>query len=336
MLELTHIIATAREAPVGLTPKTLVWRKNKARLYRYTRTTPATRRTPVFLCLPLINRAYILDLRPGASFVEYLLGEGHDVFLLDWGTWGPEDRGIDITGLVTRYIPRALREAARDAGAPVTLLGYCIGGALAVCYLALHPQDPVKNLVLFTAPIDFADAGKFGKWTTRGVFPIEQMRDTFDTVPGELVGLGANLLNPVSSYLGTYLQLSERMREPGFDPRAWQSMYRWVNEGTPFPSAAYYQWITEFYQDNKLVQGRLVMDGRPVRLSAIQVPALNVAATSDTIAPRPTTSAVLQKIGSADREELLVKGGHVGIVVGRTAKQDLWPKVGDWLRRHDA
>lgn len=336
MLELTHIIATARDAPVGLTPKTLVWRKNKARLYRYTRTTRATRRTPVFLCPPLINRAYILDLRPGASFVEYLLGEGHDVFLLDWGAWGPEDRGIDLTALVTRYIPRALREAARDAGEPVTLLGYCIGGALAVCYLALHPDDPVKNLVLFTAPIDFADAGKFGRWTAKGVFPIESMRDTFDTVPGELVGLGANLLNPVSSYLGTYLQLSERMREPGFDARAWQSMYRWVNEGTPFPSAAYYQWITEFYQGNKLVQDRLVMDGQAVRLRAIRLPALNVAATADTIAPRPTTSAVLDKIGSPDREELLVKGGHVGIVVGRSAKQDLWPKVGDWLRRHDA
>jgi polyhydroxyalkanoate synthase len=336
MLDLVHVITTAREAPVGLTPKTVVWRKNKAQLFRYTRTTPATRRTPVFLCLPLINRAYILDLRPGASFVEFLLEQGHDVFLLDWGTWGPEDRAIDITALVTRYLPRALREAARIAGVPVTLLGYCIGGALAACYLALHPEDPVKNFILFTAPIDFADAGKFGKWTARGVFPVEKMRETFDTIPGELVGLGANLLNPASSYLGTYLQLSEKMREPGFDPRGWQAMYRWINEGTPFPGAAYYQWITEFYQDNKLVRDRLEMDGRPVRLATIRVPVLNVAATSDAIAPRPTTAAILGKVSSADREEFLVKGGHVGIVVGRTAKQDLWPKVGDWLRRHDA
>jgi polyhydroxyalkanoate synthase len=334
-LDLTSIIATARETPVGLTPKDVVWRKNKARLYRYTRATPATRGTPVFLCLPLINRAYILDLRLGASFVGYLLGQGHDVFLLDWGIWGPEDRELDLTDLVTRYIPRALREASRLADAPVTLLGYCIGGALAVCYLALHPDDPVKNLVLFTAPVDFADAGKFGKWTARDVFPIEKIRDTFDIVPGELVGLGANLLNPVSSYLGTYVQLAERMREPDFDPGAWQSIYRWVNDGTPFPRAAYYQWITEFYQDNKLVRDRLEMDGRPVRLSAIHAPVLNVAATSDTIAPRPTTRAVLGKVSSADRQELLVKGGHVGIVVGRTAKHDLWPKVGRWLARHD-
>ncbi len=336
MLDLAHVIATARDAPVGLTPKTVVWRKNKAQLYRYTRTTPATRRTPIFLCLPLINRAYILDLRPGASFVEYLLSQGHDVFMLDWGVWGPEDRNIDITALVTRYLPRAVREAQRDAGAPLTLLGYCIGGVLATCYLALHPDAPVKNFALLTTPIDFSDAGKFGTWTAKGAFPIEKLRDTFDTIPGELVGLGANLLNPASSYLGTYLQLHERMREPGFDPRGWQAMYRWINEGTPFPSAAYYQWITEFYQDNKLVRDRLEMDGRPVRLSSIRVPVLNVAALADGIAPRPTTSAILGKVGSRDREELLIQAGHVGIVVGRTAKQDLWPKVGDWLRRHDA
>ena len=335
MLELTRIVEASREAPVGLTPNEIVWRKNKARLRHYTRSTAATRRTPVFLCLPLINRAYILDLRPGASFVEYLLAEGHDVFLLDWGVWGPEDRAVDITTLVTAYIPRALREASRLAGEPVTLLGYCIGGALAACYLALYPSDPVKNFVLFTAPIDFADAGKFGKWTAKGVFPIDKICETFDTVPGELVGLGANLLNPASSYLGTYLQLFERMQEPGFDPSGWQAIYRWVNEGTPFPRAAYYQWITEFYQDNRLSRDHLEMDGRPVRLSAITIPVLNVAATADTIAPRPTTAVILSKVSSVDRSELMVNGGHVGIVVGRAAKQDLWPKVGSWLAAHD-
>ena len=125
------------------------------------------------------------------------------------------------------------------------------------------------------------------------------------------------------------------MSQPGFDPVAWQSMYRWINEGTPFPGAAYQQWIVEFYQENKLVRGTLRMDGRPVRLDAIRMPVLNVAAAADTIAPRPTTSAVLSRVSSTDREELIVQGGHVGIVVGRAAKGELWPKVTDWLRRHD-
>ena len=89
-LEMARAVLGSVDAPVGLTPKELVWRKNKARLYRYVRSEPATHRTPIFLVLPLINRAYILDLRPGASFVEFLLSEGFDVFLIDWGTPGDE------------------------------------------------------------------------------------------------------------------------------------------------------------------------------------------------------------------------------------------------------
>lgn len=334
-VELMRVVAAAKDAPVGLSPKEAIWRKNKARVFHYRRTTAATRRTPVFLCLPLINRAYILDLRPGNSFVEFLVAAGHDVFLLDWGTWAAEDRNITITDLVERYLPRAIRHASAAVGGPVTLLGYCIGGVLATCFMALHPEAPVRNLVLFTTPIDFADAGQFGSWTAKGAFPIDEIRATLDVVPAELIDIGAKMLNPLGSTVGTYLQLYDRLGDPHFDPRGWQAMYRWVNEGTPFPAAAYHQWITEFYQDNKLVKDTLAMTGRPVRLSRIGVPFLNVAATADTIAPRSTTRGTTARIGSPDKEEILIEGGHVGIVVGRSAKSDLWPRVAEWLARHD-
>jgi polyhydroxyalkanoate synthase len=103
VIDMMHAVLSARDAPVGTTPHELVWRKNKACLYRYTRQTPPTHSTPIFLILPLINRAYILDLRPGSSFVEHLLHEGFDVFLLDWGIPGDEDRALDLTTLPTRY-----------------------------------------------------------------------------------------------------------------------------------------------------------------------------------------------------------------------------------------
>src|SRR6185312_1424794 len=64
-LDMLRAVLGSADAPVGLTPKELVWRKNKARLYRYIRSEPATHETPIFLVLPLINRSYILDLRPG-------------------------------------------------------------------------------------------------------------------------------------------------------------------------------------------------------------------------------------------------------------------------------
>src|ERR687884_1506142 len=143
-LERARAVLGARDGPVGVTPKDLIWRKNKARLYRYRRQTPATHRTPVLLVLPLINRAYILDLRPGNSFVEYLLSQGFDVFMLDWGIPGDEDKDLSIGDLLTQYLPRAVSKASRAAGGtPLTLLGYCIGGTLTACYTALYPARPV-------------------------------------------------------------------------------------------------------------------------------------------------------------------------------------------------
>jgi polyhydroxyalkanoate synthase len=337
-LAMTHAVLGAAEAPVGNTPKQTIWRKNKAALYRYTRSMPPSHRTPVFLVLPLINRAYILDLRPGASLVEFLLERGFEVFLLDWGIPGDEDRGLTLDALLTRYLPRALR-AARAAAAvdEMTLLGYCIGGTLAACYTALYPDAPVriKNLVLFTTPIDFSKSGRFGTWTARQAFPVEKLTNVLPVVPGSLPDLGSKMLNPLPSTVGTYVRLWDRLGEPDFDVRGWQAMYRWVNDGVPFPSAAYRQWITDFYQDNKLIRGRLEIGGRPVRLEAIRCPLLNVAATADEIAPRATTNAIVHLVDSADTEELLLTGGHVGIVVGRMARTELWPRVADWLDRHD-
>lgn len=334
-LEMAQAILGSVDAPVGLSPKELVWRKNKARLYRYTRFEPATQRTPIFLVLPLINRAYILDLRPGASFVEFLLSQGHDVFLIDWGTPGDEDRALDITTLVTRYLPRAAKVIQGITGSEqMTVLGYCIGGTLAACFAALHPEV-TRNLILLTAPLDFADAGQFGRMTARGIFPVERLTETFPTVPGQFPDIGSKLLNPTASYVGTYRNLWEKLGEPTFDLGGWQAMYRWVNDSVPFAAAAFRQWIVEFYQENRLARDMLEMDGRPVRLSNIRCPVLNIAASRDQIAPRATTSIVTERVSSKDASEILIEGGHVGIVVGRAASQNLWPRVGTWLSEHD-
>ena len=128
----------------------------------------------------------------------------------------------------------------------------------------------------------------------------------------------------------------EKLRDERFDVYGWQAMFRWVNDGVSFPSGCYRQWIGEFYQSNKLVRGQLVMNGRKVLLSNIRCPLLNVVASNDVIAPRPTTSAILGLVSSTDKAELVVKGGHVGIVVGKAAATDLWPKVGAWLAARDA
>jgi len=334
-LDVMSAVLGARDAAVGPTAKEVVWRKNKARLYHFQRTSPATRKTPVLCIMPLINRAYILDLRPGASFVAYLLSQGHDVYLLDWGDWNDEDRSLNLDTLLTQYMARAVRIVAARSGGPLTMLGYCIGGALSTCFVAMHTEGLIKNLVLLTTPIDFAESGPFGVWTRPEVFPLQLLTSVFPAVPGGYPDVGSKLLQPLPAGLGQFVRLEEKLRGSHFDLHGWQAMFRWVNEGVAFPAGCYRQWIGEFYQHNKLVKGELQMDGRKVLLSSIRCPILNVVASHDLIAPRPTTSAILQMVSSQDKDEVIVKGGHVGIVVGKAAATDLWPKVGAWLAARD-
>src|SRR6266699_64228 len=103
-------VSTSR-ATVAQTPKQVIWTLNKARLYRYIPVVPAEQRhkVPLFLVFALMNRPYILDLRPGNSFIEYMVKQGYDVYLLDWGTPGPEDKGLKFDDYVLDYLPRAMR-----------------------------------------------------------------------------------------------------------------------------------------------------------------------------------------------------------------------------------
>ena len=110
---------------------------------------------PVLLVFALINRPHIFDLRPGHSFVEYLLGEGFDVLLLDWGEPDEEDADQGLEFYVCDALPAAIRETRRATGAEeVSLLGWCIGGTLVAMHAALEPDTPVRNLVCLTTPID--------------------------------------------------------------------------------------------------------------------------------------------------------------------------------------
>src|SRR6202795_2373972 len=148
------------KAAIAQTPKELVWTLNKAKLYRYVPVVPKEKRhaVPLLLVFALMNRPYILDLRPGHSFVEYMVNEGYDLYLLDWGAPGPEDKNLKFDDYTLDYMPRAIRKLKAISGVEeFSLLGWCIGAILTTIYAALRGDDGLRNLILLTAPLDFSD-----------------------------------------------------------------------------------------------------------------------------------------------------------------------------------
>jgi polyhydroxyalkanoate synthase len=332
----TLMRVSTSKAPIGQTPKQVVWTLNKARLYRYTPVVPAERRHPVPLLLvfALMNRAAILDLRPGHSFVEYMVKQGYDVYLLDWGVPGLEDRNLKFEDYVLEYMPRAIRKMKVVSGSrEFSLLGWCIGAILTTMYAALRPGDGLRNLLLLTAPLDYSnrDAISFSRWVDKRYLDVDKILATFGNMPAEMIEYGAKALKPVENYIGNYLRLWDNLDNPKV-VESWHAMNTWVSDNIPMAGGVFRQLIVDLYRGNKLMDGTMALRGEPVHLSRIRANLLNVIAEADHITPPCQSESIMSKVGSGDKELYRIPGGHIGMMAGSGAARHTWPHLESWLR----
>ncbi len=330
ILETSNILLTTDDALIGATPKDVVWTHRKTTLYRY-RSTNRRHPVPVLLVFALINRPMIFDLRPGNSFVEFLLEEGYDVFLVDWGVPGDEDSDMGIDNYVCDELTWAVRETRRASGSPeLSIVGWCIGAALTAMYAALNPSGPARNLVLLTMPVD-TDNSVYTTWVGGEYFDVDQVARAWDTVPGEYINFANKLMKPVTNHVTTRRRLFQQVEEGTANRVAYQAMSKWVEDNPPFTGRAFQQWITWMYKENRLIRGRIELRGKRVLLGNIAQSCLVVTAGSDHIAPRHTTTPFLDAVGSDDVEHLARPGGHIGLMAGSKAKREIWPEISAWL-----
>ncbi len=329
-IEFANILLTQGDATIGATPREVVWTHRKTTLYRY-RSSERRHPVPLLLVFALINRPDIFDLRPGNSFVEHLLEEGFDVFLVDWGEPGEEDADMGLEQFVLDELHWGIRETLRAAGAEeVSLLGWCIGGTLAAAYAALHPDGPVRNLALLTTPID-TSGSLYASWVGREAFDVDQVVEAYPVVPGGMVDLANKLMKPVTNYWTTYRRLWQGVLDGQPRRDDYQPMAKWVADNPPFPGRAYREWITWMYKENRLVRGRLRLRGRRVDLREIEQNLLVVTAGADHIAPPPGTAPIFGLVRSEDVTHIDRPGGHIGLMAGSKAREEIWPDIADWL-----
>jgi polyhydroxyalkanoate synthase len=315
-------------ASVAPTPRDVLWRDGTAALYRFRRPTapPAAHTLPVLVVPSMINKWYVVDLRAGASLVEALVAGGLDVFCLDWGTAQDEDRYLAWDDVLAR-LARAVRFVERIAGAPrVGLLGYCMGATLAGIHAALEPRH-VAALVNLAGPFDFAHGGLLRTMVDPKWFDARAVADAGNVAPLQMQS-GFVAMRPTMQ-MAKWLGWLDRAHDPRAR-EAFDALEEWAGDNIPFPGAAYATYIEELYQKNALVRGEHYVAGRRVDLGSIQCPVLTVAAERDTICPLPAARALNEACGSADKELVVVPGGHVGAVVGSRAPKVLYPAMRDW------
>lgn len=310
----------------------VVWRSGPVSLRRYAGRGADAAATPLLLVTPIINRFRVVDLQAGTSLVEALVERGITTLVLDWGDPRAIDRGVDFEDYVLRWIPRAMSAAGPGQ---VDLLGYCLGGTLAVLAAATFPAR-VRRLVTLHTPVDFAcerpHMDLLRRWVDPAWFPVERLTAAFGNMPGRLIAQGFTWQRPVEA-LHKPWRAWERFDQPEF-ARFFGALESWNQDPVDVPGAAYRRLIVELYRENRLARGAFELGGERVDLSRIACPLLVVTAADDTTCPPAAATALLERVSTPEplRRHHQVRGGHVASVAGPRARASLHQPIAEWLR----
>lgn len=315
---------------LGSTPKDVLTSRGTMQLYHYRPLADEIYRVPILIVMATTNRGYILDMVPGQSFIEFLLKRGYDVYMLDWTAPKPEEKNLRMEDYVLDFIPDSVRRVQEDSGVEdVTVIGYCFGGVLSLLYGSIHHDGPMKNLICFTTPIDFREMKLFNNFSDRRYFDVDRLVDSVGNVPPELILQSFEMLRPASR-AASQVQLWENIWNDEF-VKSYRMFDRWATDTLPL-AGEYFRTITkDLMWDNKLFNGAMTVGGKAAQLDKIKVPMLHAVAEHDHIVPYDAAKHLVQKIGSTDKEEVILKGGHVSLVAGPNAIRRLWPKLDSWL-----
>ena len=306
-----------------------VWQAGTTRVLDYGQVPEASDPDgPRLLCIPsLINRAYILDLKSDTSFLRYLAAGGYRPLLVDWGWPGAAEYAADLTGYVAGKLEAALDFACDLAGEPVPVLGYCMGGTLAVALAQRRPREAAA-LVLLAAPWDFhAEQPARAALVSETGRMLEPLLQAHGALPVDMIQMLFNGLDPQTS-VRKFLGFG-RMQPESARAEAFVALEDWLNDGVPLPAAVARACLREWYGGNAPARGEWRIAGRPVDPAEVRCPSLVVAPAGDRIVP-PGAATPLGSVMPTSTT-WTPSAGHIGMVTSRRARSEIWAPLLTWL-----
>jgi polyhydroxyalkanoate synthase subunit PhaC len=307
-------------------PRTpVVWQEGNVRLLDY----GAARKAPAVLVVPsLINRYYVLDLLPEQSFLRHLAASGLRPFVVDWGEPGAAEHDFTLSDYIAGPLDRVLTKARDLTRGPVTIIGYCMGGLLALALALRRPADTAA-LALLATPWDFHAErperarllGELGAFLPRFLAAGEPF-------PLSIIQFLFLMLDP-------FLAERKFIRFAALDPkgpaaRSFVALEDWINDGVPLAHNVAVECLQSWYGDNAPARGSWEIAGQQMRAEDLAAPTLVVLPRRDRIVP-PRSAAPLA-IAIPQAEVLRPAFGHIGMMASAEAPATVWRPITDWLR----
>ena len=301
----------------------IVWRRGSTSLLDY-----GGRGNPVLVVPSLVNRAYILDLTPDISLMRWLSRQGLRPFLVDWGCPAPEERTLTLAAYIQDRLGGALDAVRARTKRPAILVGYCMGGLLALALAQARPAD-VARLALLATPWDF-HVGREAQ-----VHAMQGIAAGLEPVMAATGLLDVEILQALFASLDPFLNLRKfrafAARDQASDEaRHFVAIEDWANDGVPLTAPVARECLGGWYGANTPFSGRWTVAGVPVRPTEIAQPALVVIPARDRIVPPASAAALAAALQNA--VTIHAGAGHIGMVAGRQAEATIWPLLSSWLR----
>jgi polyhydroxyalkanoate synthase len=306
-------------------PPPVLWREGTTRLLDY----GSGAADPVILVVPsLINRYYVLDLLPERSFLRHLVSRGLRPIVVDWGAPGSDERDFDLTDYVVGRLETAFTTAFGVAAAPIGVIGYCMGGLLALA-LTLRRHEQVGCLALLATPWDFHAE------RARQVQMLAHAAECFAAICGRRLDVPVDVIQSLFFLLDPFTAERKFTHLAALDPegeeaRAFVALEDWLNDGVPLAAGVARDCARFWYGENRPVHGRWRIAGQRVDPTLLRRPALVVVPGRDRIVPPRSAEPLAAALPTAT--VLRPPLGHVGMMAATRAPSLLWTPIAEWLQ----
>jgi polyhydroxyalkanoate synthase len=302
----------------------VLWREGTTRLLDYGNGGTG----PTVLVVPsLINRHYVLDLLPERSFLRHLRERGLRALVIDWGAPGKAERDFGLADYADR-LEAAFAAALRMKNGQIGIIGYCMGGLLALA-LALRYRQDAGSLALLATPWDF-HAERADRAQMLGVIGdcLPLICNADGAVPVDVIQTLFFILDPFAAErkFTRFAKLDPESQEA----RSFVALEDWVNDGVPMALGVARECLRSWYRDNEPGRGLWRVAGQPVDPALLRRPSLVVVPSRDRIVPPSSAEPLATKIDGAT--VLRPRLGHVGMMSAARAPAMLWTPIAEWLR----
>jgi poly[(R)-3-hydroxyalkanoate] polymerase subunit PhaC len=310
------------------------------RVHRYLPVARRGRSLPVLLVPPLAAPAVCFDLRRGCSVAEHLLQRGHDTYLVDYGPVRFSDRSLGLEHWIEDVIPSAVRAVSHEAGdRPVQLVGWCLGGILALLAGCADPQLAVASTTLVASPFDFSRVPLIAPLRPVAALThghvVTQLYRLLGGAPAPLVKRGYQLAG-IDKYVMKPWTIARNLHDRDLLAQI-EAVDAFMDGMHAYPGRTFGQLYHRFFRSNDLADGRLALSAETLDLADVRVPVLAIAGEGDGIAPVPACHHVGELLPAARSVRLeTAPGGHLGVLTGRAARATTWALIDGFLAEHEA